>query len=177
MNQEKSHSRTEGKLSKKFVTLLACTTTALALLQGCGATQIDHRGHVFTDVDLEQVQTGMSKDQVRLALGTPDTTGTVDGDVYYYISSTQRTRPLGRPETIDRKILAIYFNQQDSVAQVANYGMQDGVIFDFIKGETPSRGKQLTALQQVFGNIANRRSLLKDDGPPAGAPGGGPGGQ
>lgn len=157
----------------RIITLLACTTAALAVLQGCGATQIDHRGHVFTEVDLEQVQTGMSKDQVRLALGTPDTTGTVDGDVYYYISSKQRTRPMGRPKTIEQKVLAVYFNQQDSVAQVANYGLKDGVVFDFIKGETPSRGRQLTALQQIFGNIANRRSLLNnDDGkaPTAGAP-------
>ena len=143
-----------------------------ALIAGCGATQIDRHGHVFTDTDLQQIQRGMSKDQVRLTLGTPDTTGTIGGDVYYYISSTRRTRPLGKPKVIDRKILAVYFDQQDSVEEVANYGLKDGIVFDFIKGTTPTGGKRLTAIQQLLGNIANRRELYKDsqsDSP--GAPG------
>lgn len=130
------------------------------LLPGC-AGKIDRHGHVFTDADLQQIQTGMSKDQVRLTLGTPDTTGTVGGDVYYYISSTQRTRPMGKPQVIDRKVVAVYFDGQDSVRQVANYGLKDGVIFDFAKGSTPSSGKQLSAIQQLLGNLSNRRELLK----------------
>lgn len=141
-----------------------CSLGFAGLLQGCGATRIDRHGHVFTDVDLQQVQSGMSKDQVRLTLGTPDTTSSLGGDAYYYISSTRRTRPASRPQVIDRKILAVYFDQQQNVAQVANYGLKDGVIFDFIKGETPSRGKQLTALEQLFGNITNRRSLIDNSG-------------
>lgn len=131
-------------------------------LAGCGATQIDRHGHIFTDVDLQQIQPGMSKDQVKLTLGSPDTTGTVDGDVYYYISSTQRTRPMLRPTVIDRKVLAVYFDNSESVKEVANYGLKDGQVFDFIKGTTPTGGKKLSAIQQIFGNIANRRSLLKD---------------
>lgn len=143
----------------------------VAALQGCGATQIDRHGHLFTDVDLDQIQEGMSKDQVRMMLGTPDTTGTIDGDVYYYISSTRRTRPLGKPKVIDRKVLAIYFDQQQSVEKVANYGLKDGVIFDFAEGKTPSSGKELTAIEQIFGNIANRRELIKQNQGAPGRPG------
>ena len=117
----------------------------------------------------------MPKDQVRLTLGTPDTTSTVGGDAFYYISSTRRTRPASRPKVIDRKILAVYFDPQSRVTQVANYGLKDGIVFDFIKGETPSKGKQLTALEQLFGNIMNRRSVLGNDdgGAPPGPQGGG----
>lgn len=129
-------------------------------LPGCAA-QIDRHGHLFTEVDLKQVQPGMSKDQVRLTLGTPDTTGTINGDVFYYISSKHRTRPMGRPQVVDRKILAVYFNKQDSVEDVGHYGLKDGRVFDFIDGETPTYGKKLSALEQLFGNIANRRELLK----------------
>lgn len=136
-------------------------------MAGC-AGRIDRHGHIFTEADLQQIQTGMSKDQVRMTLGTPDTTGTVGGDVFYYISSTQRTRPMGKPEVIDRKVVAIYFDEQDTVQQVANYGLKDGVVFDFVKGETPSSGKALSAIEQLLGNIANRRELLKgqDEGIP-----------
>lgn len=151
-----------------------CGLGFMGILQGCGSTRIDRHGHVFTDVDLQQIQNGMSKDQVKLALGTPDTTSTVGGDAFYYISSTRRTRPASRPKVIDRKILAVYFDQQSQVTQIANYGLKDGIIFDFIKGETPSQGKQLSALEQLFGNIANRRSVLGNDdsGAPPGPSGG-----
>ena len=134
---------------------------AALLLIGC-AGQVDHHGHLFTNVNLQQIQPGMSQDQVRLALGTPDTKGTLSGDVFYYISSTRKTLPMGRPKVIDRKIVAVYFNEQQTVKNVGHYGMKDGRIIDFIDGETPTYGKKLTALEQLFGNIANRRSLLQN---------------
>lgn len=135
-----------------------------ALLMVACAGQIDHHGHLFTDVDLQQIQPGMSQDQVRLTLGTPDTTSTIDGDVFYYISSKRKTMPAGRPKVIDRKVVAIYFDQSQSVREVGRYGLQDGRIIDFVDGETPTYGRKLTALEQIFGNIANRRSLLQQSG-------------
>ncbi|MDH3580478.1 MAG: outer membrane protein assembly factor BamE [Hyphomicrobiales bacterium] len=161
----RAQTKSTGRAAQVARTLFCVCGLGLAsVLQGCGSTRIDRHGHVFTDVDLQQVQSGMSKDQVRQTLGTPDTTSSLGGDAYYYISSTRRTRPASRPVVIDRKILAVYFDQQQQVAQVANYGLKDGVIFDFIKGETPSRGKQLTALEQLFGNITNRRSIIGNTG-------------
>lgn len=139
----------------------AVLCTAAFLVFGC-AGQIDRHGHQFTDIDLEQIQPGMSQDQVRLTLGTPDTKGTLGGNVFYYISSTRKTMPMGRPKIIDQKIVAIYFNEQQTVKEVGHYGMKDGRIIDFINGETPTYGKKLTAIEQIFGNIANRRSLLQN---------------
>ncbi len=133
---------------------------AMLLLIGC-AGQIDRHGHQFTDVDLRQIQPGMSRDQVRLTLGTPDTKGTLDGDVFYYISSTRKTLPMGRPKVIDRKIVAVYFNKQQTVKTVGHFGLKDGRIIDIISGETPTYGKKLTALEQLIGNVGNRRSLLQ----------------
>lgn len=138
---------------------------AAAMLLSACAGQIDHHGHLFTDVDLQQVQRGMSQDQVRLTLGTPDTTGTIDGDVFYYISSKRKTLPAGRPKVIDRKIVAVYFDQNQTVQEVAHYGLQDGRIINIVDGETPTYGKKLTALEQLFGNIANRRELFKQSQP------------
>lgn len=147
---------------------------------GC-APQVNYHGHVFSEVDLEQVQPGMSKDQVKLSLGTPDTTSTVGGDAFYYIQSTQQTRPMGKPQVIDRKVVAVYFDQTERVTQLANYGLKDGHVFDFVKNETPSRGKEVSFLEQMFGNLGNRREyakqLAKDGGgaPPVPGPGGTPG--
>ncbi len=155
----KRRKKTGGGRPLAPVALSMCA--AIFLLTGC-AGQIDRHGHLFTDVDLGQIQPGMSQDQVRLTLGTPDTKGTLDGDVFYYISSTRKTLPMGRPKVIDRKVVAVYFDSQQSVRQVGHYGLKDGKIIDFIDAETPTYGKKLTALEQIFGNIANRRSLLQE---------------
>lgn len=129
------------------------------LLAACSA-QVDRHGHVFTDIDLQQIQPGMSKDQVKLALGTPDTTAAIGGDIYYYISSTRKTQPFRESKVVDRKVVVVYFNQTQTVAKLGNYGLKDGRVFDYINKETPSHGRELSALQQIFGNIANRSEVI-----------------
>jgi len=132
---------------------------AAAALTACGA-QIDRHGHVFIDVDLQQIQPGMTKDQVKTVLGSPDTTSTIGGDAYYYISTTQKTVAFLKPYEIDRQVVAVYFDKE-AVRQVANYGLQDGVVVNYYKGETPARGKDLSFVEQMFGNLANRK-MFKD---------------
>jgi outer membrane protein assembly factor BamE (lipoprotein component of BamABCDE complex) len=154
--------------------LLAALMTGVATLSACGA-QIDRHGHVFIDVDLDQIKPGMSKQEVETVLGSPDTTSTIGGDAYYYISTTQKTVAFLKPREIDRQVVAVYFDGRQTVNDVAHYGLKDGVVVNYYKGETPARGKDLSFLEQIFGNIASRR-LFKDQNPssgtgPAGIPG------
>ena len=103
-------------------------TVLLALsLGGCGA-QIDRHGHVFMDVDLAQIQPGMTKQQVTTALGSPDTTSSIGGDAFYYISTTQKSYAFFKPWEIDRKVVAVYFDGQATVQNVARYGLKDGIV-------------------------------------------------
>ena len=126
----------------------------IALCLSACATDITKHGHVFTDEDLAQVKEGMSRDQVVLALGTPDTKSTVDQNAFYYISSTtKRSVAFLNPEIVDRRVVAIYFDQNSAVARVANYGLQDGKVIDFVTRETPSRGSEDGLLQELFRNI------------------------
>ena len=141
-------------------------------MAGCGA-QIDRHGHVFIDVDLDQIRPGMSKEQVKTVLGSPDTTSTIGGDAFYYISTTTKTVAFLKPREIDRQVVAVYFDGTQSVQQVAQYGMKDGIVVDYYKGETPARGKDLTLVEQIFGNIANRKMFKdqKQGNGPSGIPG------
>lgn len=140
---------------------LGCLAMGLlaAPLAGCGA-QIDRHGHVFMDVDLAQVQPGMSKDQVTTALGSPDTTSSIGGEAFYYISTTQKSYAFFKPWEIDRKVVAVYFDKS-AVAQVEQYGLKDGIVVRYSKDETPARGKDLGVIEQIFGNISQRK-LFKD---------------
>ena len=154
---------------------VACLAAALlaATLTGCGA-QIDRHGHVFMDVDLDQVQPGMSKEQVTTTLGSPDTTSTVGGEAYYYISTTQKSYAFFKPWEIDRKVVAVYFDGQATVQNVAQYGLKDGIVIRYAKDETPARGKDLGVLEQLFGNISQRKMFKDQKGGVPGIPGSGP---
>jgi outer membrane protein assembly factor BamE (lipoprotein component of BamABCDE complex) len=143
------------------VSALAVLAALIAVgLGSCGA-QIDRHGHVFIDVDLDQSKPGMTKEEVQTVLGSPDTTSAIGGDAYYYISSTQKTVAFLKPREIDRQVVAVYFDGSESVRSVAHYGLKDGIVVNYYKGETPARGKDLTFLEQVFGNMAQRQ-LFKD---------------
>jgi outer membrane protein assembly factor BamE (lipoprotein component of BamABCDE complex) len=167
---------------RKFATVSAKTTLArlaallvgAAALTACGGAQIDRHGHVFIDVDLDQIQRGMSKEEVQTVLGSPDTTSAIGGDAYYYISTTQKTIAFLKPYEIDRQVVAVYFDGGESVQQVAQYGLKDGIVVNYYKGETPARGKDLTFVEQMFGNIAQRK-MFKDQRDAAGGGVPGPG--
>jgi outer membrane protein assembly factor BamE (lipoprotein component of BamABCDE complex) len=57
------------------------------------------------------------------------------------------------PEVTDRRVLAVYFNNKDRVEKIANYGLKDGVVFDFIKRETPVYTRDQGLLKEIFRNI------------------------
>jgi outer membrane protein assembly factor BamE (lipoprotein component of BamABCDE complex) len=142
-----------------------------ACVAGCGA-QIDRHGHVFIDVDVHSVQPGMNKEQVQTILGSPDTKSTIAGDSYYYISTTQKTVAFFKPREIDRQVVAVYFDGNQTVQEVAHYGLKDGIVVNYLKAETPARGKDASLLEQIFGNISNRGMFkdLKPSGGQTGAP-------
>ncbi len=122
-------------------------------LAACGGNVI-RQGHLFQDEDLAQVHPGMSKDQVVLALGTPDTKSAISGGVFYYISTTEE-QPMAfmTPKVTDRRVVAVYFDNKDRVQQIANYGLKDGKVFDFISRETPSYSRDQGLLKEIFRNI------------------------
>jgi outer membrane protein assembly factor BamE (lipoprotein component of BamABCDE complex) len=149
---------------------LAALLLGASLLGGCGA-QIDRHGHVFIDVDVNSIKPGMTKEQVATVLGSPDTTSTIAGEAYYYISTTQKTVAFLKAREIDRQVIAVYFGGDANVQQVAHYGLKDRNVVNYMKDETPARGKDLGLIEQIFGNISNR-GMFKDMRPPAasGAP-------
>lgn len=110
-----------------------------------------NRGYVVSEEALSQVREGNSQDQVLVALGTPTTISTINGDVFYYISEKQQRQFLFQPtRTVERNVLAVYFNGDRRVERVANYGMQDGKVFDFISRTTPSGGEEANLLRQIM---------------------------
>jgi outer membrane protein assembly factor BamE (lipoprotein component of BamABCDE complex) len=138
------------KLGLKRVMLAAAAGAAL-MLAGCGEEQFA-RGYVIDENLVAQVKVGDSAEQVVTALGTPSTTSTVGSQSYYYISQqASRSFSFQNPSVTDQRVLAIYFGKSGKVERIANYGLKDGVIFDFLGNTTPTAGNDQNLLSQIFG--------------------------
>lgn len=140
--------------------LAGCTNTAQTLTP----RETFHQGYVLDEQSLELVPPGSSREQVILALGSPSTTATFDNEVFYYISQTRvRSAAFAKAKLVDQRILAVYFGADNRVTNIANYGLQDGKVFDFISKTTQTGGKDQTFLGQLLsgGGKASADSVLK----------------
>jgi len=156
MTQERSrldasprrHVRTRSSGAARRFAVVGIVALALG---ACGAiTQSYQRGYVLPDGALEQIPLGSSQDQVLVVLGTPSTVATVSGEVFYYISQrTEQTSFLPPAET-NRRIVAVYFDRNRKVERLADYGMKDGKIFDYVSQKTPSGGEELSYISYLF---------------------------
>lgn len=97
-------------------------------------------------------------------LGTPSTTAVLGtGHAFYYISSTQSQSAFFLPEEEDRKVVAVYFTPGGTVDRVANYGLQDGKVFDYVSRTTPAPGgKDDGILKQLFRNLGQKQLFGTD---------------
>jgi outer membrane protein assembly factor BamE (lipoprotein component of BamABCDE complex) len=132
------------------IALAGCNTGS-----GFGATSI--HGHVVSEQALAQVPVGSSREQVQIALGSPSTTATFSGEVYYYISQTRvRAAQFTQPRVVDQRVVAIYFDGNHRVVRIADYGLEDGRVVDFITRTTPTGGEDQSFIAQIFTGIASR---------------------
>ena len=123
------------------------------MLAGCagGFGETFQRGYVLADGALEQIPVGSSQEQVLIVLGTPSTVATVSGEVFYYISQrTERSVSFMPEKVVDQRVIAVYFDKTRKVERLANYGLKDGRVFDYISRTTPSGGEELSYLTYVF---------------------------
>jgi outer membrane protein assembly factor BamE (lipoprotein component of BamABCDE complex) len=124
-----------------------------AALCGCIGYDGDFdRGYQIDQQSLEQVKVGATtKPQALALMGTPSTTSTVGGDAWYYIGQ-KMSRPLAfmPAKMTDQNVLAIYFDKGGKVDRIANYGMKDGKVFDFVSRTTPTGGQEPDFLRNIM---------------------------
>src|SRR5271168_2257622 len=109
-------------------------------LGGC-FSETYQKGYIVPEGALEQIPIGSSQEQVLIVLGTPSTVATVNGDAFYYISQkTERAAAFMPHEVIDQRVVAVYFDKDRRVERLANYGLKDGKVFDFLSQTTATGG-------------------------------------
>jgi outer membrane protein assembly factor BamE (lipoprotein component of BamABCDE complex) len=152
---QKGASRARAQCSGLASAKLAAWALAAAIgfsLAGCGEfSQVYRRGYIVPEGALEQLPLGASQEQVLIVLGTPSTVATVSGEAFYYISQ-RAEQPLAfmTPSVTNQRVIAVYFDRSRRVERIADYGLKDGKVFDFVSRTTPTSGAELSYLNIIF---------------------------
>lgn len=140
-----------------------------ALTVAC-APVINTRGYV-ADTALESgIRAGNdTKQTIQDRLGYASTTATFGGDnTWYYISYREKQVAFFTPTVLERKILAVSFDNDGKVTGMRRYGLEQGRVINFETRETPARGRELTFLQQLLNAKAGADTQPVQDVNPGG---------
>ncbi|MEM7270061.1 MAG: outer membrane protein assembly factor BamE [Pseudomonadota bacterium] len=142
--------------------LIACV--AVLGLAGCEATYTNH-GFAPQIAQLDEIKAGEdTRGSVLRKLGRPSATGTFDEEHWYYDAARVEHFAFYAPKVVDRKVVSVRFDGRGRVTNVASYGIEDGQIIDLISRRTPTYGREITLLQQLFGNLGRLGADQFQDG-------------
>jgi len=139
-----------------FRALIAAAALGFLLSACSDFTQVYQRGYVVPEGALEQIPMGASQEQVLIVLGTPSTVATVSGEAFYYISQRGEQSAAFMPQkVVDQRVIAVYFDKNRRVERLADYGIKDGKIFDYVSRTTTTSGQELSFLKYLFRIFTN----------------------
>jgi outer membrane protein assembly factor BamE (lipoprotein component of BamABCDE complex) len=153
-------------------TAAAALTLALLGVAACTPTT-SYQGFQVIDATPAGVKVGEdTKATVMAKLGSPTTSSTFDKDTWFYITQVASKTGYYKPRVTKRDIVAISFAKGgDQVEAVNTYTLKDGRVIAYNTRETPTRGREQTFLEELFGNIGSVSALPPTDQNPNTHPG------
>ncbi len=157
--------------------IIAAATAALlgAALVGAGACTPLTTYTGFQSVDAKPVDIKPGEDTkstVLTKLGSPSATSTFDPNLWYYITQVTERIAFYNPRVASREVVALNFDKDNErVLAVNSYTLKDGKVISFNGRETPTRGRELTILEQLLGNVSRGGVLPQDEVGPGQQPG------
>jgi outer membrane protein assembly factor BamE (lipoprotein component of BamABCDE complex) len=148
-------------------------TLALGGFSAC-APITSYSGFQAIDSDPKDVKVGAdTKSTVRAKLGSPSVQSTFDPNVWFYMNQVKQRVAFRKPQVTARNVTAITFNKDTEMVETVNvYTLKDGKVIAYNNRETPTRGREMTVLEQLLGSVG-RGGLLpqEDQGVPGQRPG------
>ena len=135
------------------IALPACTFAALVLATACEPIRRTH-GYAPRPGQLAEIKVGTDgKADVSGKIGRPTTVGTFDNDEWYYITRSTESRAFFEPRVVSQEVVVVAFTDEGVAESIDSYGLDDGRVVNLVTNTTPTRGKRLTFLQQLLGNV------------------------
>ena len=154
----------------------AFAVLALGCLSASACAPISsYSGFQAIESNPKDVKVGVdTRSTVRGKLGSPSATSTFDPNVWFYMNQVKQRVAFRRPTIVQRNVTAISFNKDTEVVQsVNNYTLKDGKVIAYNSRETPTRGREITVLEQMLGAVGHSGLLPRsdDEGVPGTRPG------
>ena len=154
----------------------ASFAVAALCLMGAGACTptVSYNGFQAREDKPQDVKIGVdTRSTVLTKLGSPSTVATFEPNIWFYISQTTAQSAYLRPKLQDRDVVAITFDKDEKVTNVKAYKLKDGYKIAYSDRETPTRGRELSVLEQILGNVGRGGMLPQDENDPGNPRGGG----
>ena len=143
---------------------MTCAALLALALAACTG-RVDTRGNLADPEAVSQITPGEStRGTVEDLLGSPTTVATFNDSTWYYIGRKTERFAFFKPEVLEQQVVAIHFDQAGTVEDVKIYGPDDAREVELVDRTTPTAGKELTVLQQLFGNLGRFNT---EEGPAA----------
>ncbi len=132
--------------------MVLCGTAAL-VAAAC-SPQISVHGNTPEPARLAEIVPGThTRQDVELILGSPSTVSLFGEETWHYIGDQQTTLAFLKPEVIDRSVVSVRFDPTGTVESVDVFGKERGREVQVVERETPTRGNEMTIIEQFIGNI------------------------
>jgi len=133
-----------------FSTLVVATL----FVAGCKTDYFNQtEGNMPPQKDIDSINKGMTKDQVRKIMGSPSVVSSVDHKSWIYMSSTMKRLAFFKPEELERKVVAIEFNTADKVEKVVQLTKENGKDVKISSDSTPVMGSEEGFMRKYFGGV------------------------
>ena len=140
---------------------------AAIILAGC-AKDIEARGNLPTPEALARLTPGeQTRQDVESILGTPATTAIFDNENWYYISAHTTQYAFYPNHELDRTVFIVSFDPRGILSGVRKLNLEDGQNVAIQERETPTKGREISLIEQLLGNIGR---IGRGPGTPSGGP-------
>ncbi len=129
-----------------------CVLTVGLLLGGCAQDKV-HGNFIDPEVAAEIRPGEQRRRDVVSLLGSPSALSTFEDDTWFYIGHRSPQYAFFNPTVLERRILVISFDENGVVQQTRNLSLADANDISPTDRITPTEGRDLTLLQQLFGNL------------------------
>ena len=140
----------------------AVVVVSAALLLGACTPITSYQGFQAVEANPGDVKVGVdTKSTVMERLGSPSAVAAFEPNQWYYISQVSDAVTFRDPTVRRRDIVQIAFSKDDEkVVAVKTYSLKDGHVVAMSRRETPTRGRELSFIEQLLGTIGQGGTVM-----------------
>ena len=165
-------SKKQSMLRRPAFAIITAAVLAGALAAGCAPIR-ETNGYQAVEHKPADTKVGVdTKSTVLDALGSPSAVSTFDPNVWFYMSQRTNQMSFHALRVTRRNVIQITFDKDsEKVTDVKAYTLKDGKVIAYNTRETPTRGRELSVIEQLLGNVGRGSVLPPTDPAPGQRPG------